>query len=97
MLESMSPLLISTVAIFLGVLFRTGIPYLAKLMALEEGETLDFDLKYLATALYSLAVSFVATMVLLPSFNIPQVPYPLLFAHGFTFGYASNDFINDYL
>jgi len=94
----MDPLIIAAIGIFLGVLTRTGLPYLKKLRDAKRTEppgTLDFDVMYAGTAIFSVVVSFVATMFLLPQFPILEEVPLLSFSNAFTTGFTANSIIND--
>lgn len=52
--------------IFLGVLARSLVPWLRKL---REGEVTGFSRRYFISMVASLALSFIATLVLFPDFN----------------------------
>lgn len=92
----MDQMWIALIGIFTGVLFRTLLPYLRKLKEAEQdGRELPFDLKYLYTALFSLLVSFIVTMLIFPAFVVPDVAVPYLFAMAFSFGYTSNGITNE--
>ena len=89
---------IAFVAIFLGVLCRTLFPYIKRMReAGARGDTLSFDSKYLYTALSSLVISVIATFLIFPTFKIPEATGIYLFSMSFTFGWTTNDIINEFL
>lgn len=93
----MDVLYIAILGVFLGVLTRTVLPYLRKRKEAIDNriEGFRFDLQYAVTGAYAILISGVITILIFPSFVIPNVPTPYIFASAFTFGYTSNDVINE--
>lgn len=88
---------IAFIGVFIGILCRTLLPYIKKLKAAQEKEppeTVKFDLKYVWTAIVSLFISLIASMLIFPSFTIPTGAQFYVFLQSFIFGWASNDIIN---
>ncbi len=92
----MNPTIIAFLGVFLGVFFRTVLPYIRKMKEAEErGERLPFDFKYLGTAIFAFMVSLTVTLLTFPAFVIPEQAGIYIFCSAFGFGYASNDVINE--
>ena len=97
-LISMEVTYIVFIAIFLGVLCRTLFPYVKKMKEAEaKGDLLKFDYKYLYTAISSLVLSVIVTLLIFPTFKIPEATGIYLFCMSFTFGWSTNDIVNELL
>lgn len=97
-LISMEATYIAFIAIFLGVLCRTLFPYVKKVKEAEaKGDLLKFDYKYLYTAISSLVLSVIVTLLIFPTFKIPEATGIYLFCMSFTFGWSTNDIVNELL
>ena len=95
---NLDPIYVALLAIFFGILSRTLLPYLRKRREAakkEPTEILAFDAVYLETAIYSLIVSMIATILIFPAYAIPDVPAVYVFASAFAYGWMSNDVINE--
>lgn len=86
-----TPFVIRILGIFLGILARTLLPWLRKL---KEGEVRGFGPRYIYSALASLAIGVVLTLVIFPQFEagFPGDSFEDLFklfclAFGFGFGW----------
>lgn len=92
----MDAVTIAYIGVFVGVLLRTLLPYIRKLKE-AEGDTkqLAFDIKYVGTAIFAMIISFVVSALIFPTFEIPETYNVYIFLQSFTFGYASNDLINE--
>ncbi|MGM0381539.1 MAG: hypothetical protein ACQEP7_06090 [bacterium] len=93
-------LLIVFLGLFLGVLMRTGLPFIRKM---KQGKIKTFEYKYLIQAAGALLFAFLA-MVLLYPYYIYEPPEILdlqtgvnLFVSAFVFGFASNTLLNELL
>lgn len=92
----MDTVTIAYIGVFVGILLRTLLPYIRKLKDAEKkNEQLTFELKYVGTAIFALIVSFVVSALIFPTFPIPDTYNVYIFLQSFTFGYASNDLINE--
>jgi len=83
--------------ILLGVLSRTLIPYLRKMIT---GKIKKFDKEYWITAGASFILSVITTLLIFPKFEIVQVGPGLeglikLFCAAFGFGFAWNSIVNE--
>lgn len=78
--------------IFLGCLSRALFPFLKKKKeAAEQGLTLKWETGYIWTLLFGIVISVIATMFILPTF---QVPLEYIFPAAFLEGWAAQDIIN---
>lgn len=86
---------IAFIGVFLGVLYRTVIPYLSKL---KEDPDITFDKKYIVTLVISFLESIVVAMLIfesLPTAITTSVTASLaIFLASFAWGYTSNDIAN---
>lgn len=83
--------------ILLGVLARTLIPYLRKMMT---GKIKKFDKEYWFTALASFILSLITTILIFPKFEFAQTGVGIealikLFCTAFGFGFAWNSLVNE--
>jgi len=83
--------------ILLGVLSRTLIPYLRKIMA---GKIKKFDKEYWLTAVASFILSLITTILIFPKFEFAQTGVGIeslirLFCTAFGFGFAWNSLVNE--
>ena len=83
--------------ILLGVLARTMIPYLRKIMA---GKIKKFDKEYWLTALASFVLSLITTLLIFPKFEFVPAgagveTWIRLFCAAFGFGFAWNSIVNE--
>jgi len=83
--------------ILLGVLARTLIPYLRKMMT---GKIKKFDKEYWLTALASFILSLITTILIFPKFEFVQTGVGIesfirLFCTAFGFGFAWNSLVNE--
>jgi hypothetical protein len=91
-------LILQILGLFLGVFVRTYLPYIRKL---KDGKIKKFDKKYLWTAFYSIILSFVSLMFILPDYplkelaNINLVEGIKIFCTSFTFGFTWNSVLNE--
>ena len=83
---------VAFIGIFLGCLMRTILPYLRKL---KHVKNLKFEGKYAVSMIFSVVVSFVASMLLFGTFQIPEGSTFFVLVSGFTVGWASNDILNE--
>lgn len=87
---------VAYIGIFVGVLLRTLLPYVKKLKKAEDkNEEFKFDFKYAGTAIFALVISFVVSTLIFPTFTIPEIALPYVFAQAFAFGWTANDIINE--
>ena len=78
--------------IFLGCLARALFPFFKKQhQAAERGKDLKWQARYAWTIAFVILVSFIATTMLVPSFEIPATH---VFPIAFTTGWAAQDIIN---
>jgi len=94
----MNDLTVVAIGLFLGVLTRTMLPYLKKWKEARDTNQPAplFSLLYVETAVFSLVVSFVATMFLLPNISIPAGTSGLfVFQLGYTGGFTANALVNE--
>jgi hypothetical protein len=83
--------------LFLGVIARTLLPWLRKV---REGKVRRFDRRYLFSALASLAIGLILTLVLFPRFEAGAEGRTFealfkLFALAFAFGFGWNALVNE--
>jgi len=83
--------------ILLGVLARTLIPYLRKIMA---GKIKKFEKEYWLTAVASFILSLITTLLIFPKFEFVQTVAGTevsirLFCAAFGFGFAWNSLVNE--
>jgi hypothetical protein len=83
--------------LFLGVIARTLLPWLRKV---REGKVRRFDRRYLLSALASLAIGLILTLVLFPRFEAGADGRTFealfkLFALAFAFGFGWNALVNE--
>lgn len=88
------------IAVFIGVLTRTLIPYLRKLKeAQEEGKTISFDVKYIYTAIVAVVTSVITANVLImvipPELLANNGVKLFMFIFGWSFQHSSNDVFNE--
>ena len=78
--------------IFLGCLGRAMFPFLRKQAeAAERNETIRWERRYWWTLGFSIVIAFVATMMILPGFEIPgESVFPVAFLEG----WAIEDIVN---
>lgn len=87
---------VAFLGVFIGVLLRTLLPYIRKLKEAKETNTqLLFDVKYAYTAIVSLFITCVVTLLVFPAFTIPDVALLYLFCSAFAWGWATNDLVNE--
>ncbi len=89
--------LVELAGLFLGVMARTVLPWLRKV---KEGRVRRFDRRYLYSALASLAVGLIFTLVLFPRFEAGAEgrtfeAFFKLFALAFGFGFGWNALVNE--
>ena len=78
--------------IFLGCLARAVLPFFRKKAeAVKANESVKWEGRYLWTIIFAVFVSFIATMMVLPSF---QIPAQYLFPSAFLHGWAALDIVN---
>jgi hypothetical protein len=87
-----TPFVIRILGIFLGILARTLLPWLRKL---KEGEVRGFSARYVYSALASLAIGVVLTLVIFPQFEAGSAGDTFedlfkLFCLAFGFGFGWN-------
>lgn len=84
--------LIAMGGIFLGCLSRALLPFFKKKhTAIKEGKEVKWESRYVWTIVFAIVTSFIATMLVFPTFTIPpENAFPLAFA----VGWASQDIIN---
>jgi len=83
--------------ILLGVLSRTLLPYLRKMMA---GKIKKFDKEYWVTAIASFILSVITTVIIFPKFEFGEIGVGIeasikLFCTAFGFGFAWNSLVNE--
>jgi hypothetical protein len=84
--------------LFLGVFIRTWMPYIRKR---NQGKILKFEKKYLVQALSAAAVAVIATLLLIPQYEMDIIPVLdfasgiKVFATAFAFGFGSNSIVNE--
>jgi uncharacterized Tic20 family protein len=88
------------VAVFLGVLTRTIIPYLRKLREAQAvNKTLTFDVKFAITAFIAVVTSLVTANMLIASIPSELLETTgvqvFLFIFGWAFQHSSNDLFNE--
>jgi len=73
--------------IFLGCFGRTLFPFLRKKAeAIKANEPVKWERRYLWTIIFAILVSFIATMMILLTFEIPaEYIFPLAFLQGWAF------------
>jgi hypothetical protein len=89
--------LVRLAGIFAGVLARTLLPWLRKL---REGRVAAFRRRYVVSALASLALGFILTMVVFPKFEAGPAGTSFealfkLFCLAFGFGFGWNALVNE--
>jgi len=89
--------LVTFFGLLLGILARTVLPWLRKV---REGQIRRFDRRYLYSALASLAIGLILTLVLFPKFeSVPEggtfEAFFKLFCLAFGFGFGWNALINE--
>ena len=90
-------LIIKFLGILLGVLTRSLLPWLRKL---REGKVQKFGKRYVYSAIGSLILGFILTLVLFPQFEPAGTPagfdaYFKLFCLAFGFGFGWNALVNE--
>lgn len=90
-------LFLKLAGILLGVLARTMIPYLRKIIA---GKIKKFDKEYWLTALASFVLSLITTLLIFPKFEFVPAGAGVetslrLFCAAFGFGFAWNSLVNE--
>jgi len=94
-LLELSPDVIAFLGIFLGVLFRTLAPAIRKWREAEsKGETFTVSGKYTATAIASILIAFITTMLGLQTFQMTPDGFTL-FQTAFLYGLGLNALINE--
>lgn len=88
---------IKLAGILLGVLTRSIVPYLRKL---KKGKIENFSRRYLSTAVASIILGIIVTILIFPQFKVPQAEitvegYIKLFCASFGFGFGWNTIINE--
>jgi len=83
--------------ILLGVLARTLIPYLRKVIS---GKIKKFEREYWITAIASFVLSLITTLLIFPKFAFVQTAPGIeglikLFCAAFAFGFAWNSLVNE--
>lgn len=83
--------------ILLGVLARSIIPYLRKL---KQGKVIKFSPQYFSTAIASVILGIIVTLIIFPQFRAPSAEitiegYIKLFCASFGFGFGWNTIINE--
>lgn len=83
--------------ILLGVLARSLIPYLRKL---KQGKVARFSRRYFSTAIASVILGVIVTLIIFPQFKSPSAEitaegYIKLFCASFGFGFGWNTIINE--
>jgi hypothetical protein len=89
--------LIKFTGLLLGILARTVLPWLRKV---RDGKVRRFDRRYLLSALASLAIGLILTLVLFPRFEAGADARTFealfkLFALAFAFGFGWNALVNE--
>ncbi|GAG49161.1 unnamed protein product [marine sediment metagenome] len=82
---------VAIIGIFIGVLIRTILPYLKKISA---GEDIKFNFKYVATALVLVITAGITTLIIFPSFSIPEGTAFAVFIVALLSGWGANDVLN---
>jgi hypothetical protein len=90
-------LILKLSGILLGVLARTLVPYLRKL---KQGKITEFQNKYWLSAVASLGLGIITTILIFPKFEITQIGQGTealvkLFCLAFGFGYAWNSVVSE--
>jgi H+/Cl- antiporter ClcA len=84
--------IIAGLGIFFGCFGRAMFPFLKKKAAADKnGGQVKWEGRYIWTILFAIAVSFVATMFILPTL---QIPNQYVFQIAFMQGWAAEDIIN---
>ena len=84
--------IIATAGVFLGCLSRALLPFFKKKhKAVEEGKDIRWEGRYVWTIVFAIIASFITTMLILPSFEMPSAN---IFPFAFGFGWAAQDVIN---
>ena len=80
------------IGIFFGCLSRSMLPFLRKKhQEAQQGNEMKWEKRYTWTIVFSVFISCIATMLVLPSFN---VPYENIFPLAFATGWATEDILN---
>lgn len=87
-----SPEIIAFLGILVACVMRTVLPYMKKY--LETNGDITFSLEYVISFVSIVCIGFVATILLLPTFTIPEGSELYIFAVAFVFAWTSNDIIN---
>jgi len=83
---------IAAIGIFLGCFSRAMLPFFRKkAAAVKVGEQVRWEGRYVWTLIFAVFVSIIATMLILPSF---QIPSGYAFSAAFLHGWAAQDIIN---
>ena len=91
----MEPELVSFIGIFLGVLFRTLAPALRKWIKQEEDKPFEWSHKYTVTALLTILIAFLATIIGFASFKPPEEPTMTVLAQSLVHGLTLNTVLNE--
>ena len=93
----MMDLVLKLSGIFCGILARTLVPWLRKL---REGKVKGFDRRYIYSAIASLALGFIITLLIFPQFEVGisgrgAEAYIKLFCTAFGFGFGWNAIVSE--
>lgn len=84
--------ILAALGIFSACLARTVIPFLRKKAeAVEKGQIVKWENRFLWTLIFAIFVSIVSTMLILPAFEIPS---SFVFPMAFAYGWAAQDITN---
>jgi len=83
---------LAALGIFFGCLARAVLPFFRKkAAAVKAGEQVKWEGRYVWTIIFAVFVSIIATMLILPSF---QIPAAYAFPAAFLYGWAAQDIVN---
>ncbi len=91
-------IILQITGLFLGIFFRTYLPYIRKL---KDGSIKKFHKKYLYQAAYSFILALISILLILPRYplkvinNIDLINGIKIFSTSFAFGFAWNSLINE--
>ncbi|HEU65178.1 MAG TPA: hypothetical protein ENN57_00750 [Chloroflexi bacterium] len=93
MADFILPEVAAAVGLFSGCLIRALSPFLRKrYREAKEGKDVKWEPRYAWTLVFALIGSFVATMFILPNFDIPSTN---IFPIAFVAGWAAQDILNE--
>ncbi len=95
-LGALQPEQIAFLGVFVGIFFRTVLPYLQ-----AQGEAVGpftFNARYLYTAISALIFAGISSALVFPTFAVPGIGSTLaIFLASFSWGFTNNDILNGFV